>query len=479
MLAVIMAGGKGTRISSVNSEVPKPMIRILGKPILQYQIECLSSQGVDEIVLVTGYLGHVIKDYFGDGSPFGVRIEYIEEREPLGTAGALYYLKDRINDDFLLLCGDVIFDIDVQRFMRAHKRRGALATLFTHPNSHPYDSGIIIADGSGKVTGWLHKEDERLWYRNRVNAGLHVLSPKILDLFEEPKKTDLDREVLKPLIQSGGLYAYDSPEYVKDMGTPERYYAVTEDVRSGKVAAKNLSVKQRAIFLDRDGTINKYVGFLKDISQFELEDGAGEAIKKINESGYLAIVISNQPVIARGEVSFDGLDEIHAKMETLLGREGAYLDGIYFCPHHPDSGFEGEVKELKIDCDCRKPKAGLIFRAAEKFNIDLSKSWMIGDGKTDVLCGKNAGCRTALILNGGGENSFNKTSPKENSANETSPKENSANKTSADVNSPKDISNEGTSCARALNGQTATVQTFGADLVGSSLIECINAIDLS
>jgi len=396
MKTVVMAGGKGTRIASVNSEVPKPMIPILGKPILEYQIDCLKKQGFTDFIFVIGHLGNAIKEYFSDGRAFGVNISYLEEKEPLGTAGALALLKEDLTEDFLLLCGDVIFDVDVARFYKAHKRLGGLATLFTHPNSHPYDSGIIKADETGKVTDWLHKEDDRLWYRNRVNAGLHFLSPKILEGMPV-KKTDLDRDVLKPLIKKGALYVYDSPEFVKDMGTPDRYFSVTEDIRTGKVSAKNLGKKQRAVFLDRDGTINKVVGFLTDINQFELLDGAAEAVKKINESGRLAILITNQPVIARGEVSEEELAEIHNKMETLLGREGAYLDAIYFCPHHPDKGFEGERSEYKIVCDCRKPKPGMILRAAADFNVDLTESWMVGDSDFDVLCGKNAGCKTARI----------------------------------------------------------------------------------
>lgn len=399
MKAVIMAGGKGTRIKEINSEVPKPMIPVLGKPILQYQIEALERQGVKDIVLVVGYLGHIIKDYFSNGEKFGVNIEYIEEKEPLGTAGALYLLKEKITDDFLLLCGDLIFDIDVHKFYAAHKEYGGEVTLFTHPNSHPYDSGIILADQEKKVRNWLHKEDERLWYRNRINAGLHFMSPAIFDRFTELKKCDLDRDILKPLIPEGKLYVYDSPEYVKDMGTPDRFYSVIDDIQSGKVSAKNLSHKQRAVFLDRDGTINKYVGFLTDINQFELIENVSEAVKKINDSGYLAIVISNQPVIARGEVSLDELNEIHNKMETLLGADGAYLDAVYFCPHHPHKGFAGERAEYKIECECRKPKAGMLWEAAQKFNIDLSQSWMVGDSENDILCGRNAGCNTAYIGN--------------------------------------------------------------------------------
>lgn len=404
-----MAGGKGTRISSVNSDVPKPMILISGKPILEYIIESLKNQGYIDLIIVIGHLGNIIQDYFGDGSKispttgesFGVKIEYVVEQEPLGTAGALYFLKDKLTQDFLLINGDIIFDVDIKRFYDVHKKKNGLATLFTHPNSHPYDSGIIVANKDGLVNNWLHKEEKRLWYQNRVNAGIHMISKDIFDpsigLFQELKKLDLDRDVLKPLISSGKLYIYDSPEYVKDMGTPERYYAVMQDIKVGKVQAKNLQNKQKAIFLDRDGTINKYVGFLTGIEQFELLPGVCEAIKRINDSGQLAIIVTNQPVIARGEVSLEELQQIHNKMETLLGEHGAYIDAIYFCPHHPDKGYSGEIEELKINCECRKPKTGMLTQAAKEFNIDLSQSWMIGDSESDIIVGNNMGCKTALI----------------------------------------------------------------------------------
>lgn len=419
MKVVIMAGGKGTRISSVASDIPKPMIKIEGIPVLEREIECLKEQGFDDLLITVSHLGKIIMDYFGDGSgnspvtgqPFGVHIEYYFENEPLGNAGALFKIKDKLTEDFLLLNADAMFDVDFSRFVEYHKQHGGLVTLFTHPNSHPYDSGLIIADKNGAVEKWLAKEDERpLYYRNRVNAGLHVINPEIFTLSGidaevvgkiggdgKSVKVDLDRQLLKPLAGTGKMFCYDSPEYVKDMGTPDRYYSVCADYREGRVTGKNLKNKQKAIFLDRDGTINKYVGFLRNIDDFELIDGVAEAIRKINESGYLAIVVTNQPVIARGEVSFDELDEIHNKMETLLGKEGAYLDAIYYCPHHPHKGYEGERPELKIDCDCRKPKPGMLLKAAEDFNIDLSQSWMIGDGENDVRAGINAGCKTVLI----------------------------------------------------------------------------------
>lgn len=397
MQTVIMAGGKGTRIASVNAEVPKPMLEVCGKPILEHQIEVLKRQKLTDIILVIGYLGSVIRDYFQDGSKHGVHISYIEEKELLGTAGSFYYLRDIIQDDFFLLNGDLIFDVDLHRFMNFHKEKHALATLFTHPNNHPYDSGLIIANEDGTITKWIHKEEERGLLRNRVNAGIHIISPMVLERFTELKKTDLDREVLKPLIPSGRVYAYDSPEYVKDMGTPERYRQVEQDLLKGRVRARNLDRKQKCIFLDRDGTLNVYKGFLTDIEELELIPGTAEALKCINSSEYLAIVITNQPVIARGGCSVQELEEIHNKLETLLGKEGAYIDALYYCPHHPDKGFEGERPEYKIECGCRKPKPGMLLKAAEDYNIDLSQSIMIGDGKNDMEAGKAAGCQTILV----------------------------------------------------------------------------------
>ena len=398
MKVVIMAGGKGTRISSLNSELPKPMIVIAGKPILEHQIEILKKQGYTDIILSIGHLGDKIVSYFGNGDKFGVRISYVKEDRPLGTAGALALIKDILTEDFLLINGDIIFNIDIRRFREYHYDKGGVATIFTHPNDHPYDSGIIISKDS-VVLKWLHKEDERQWYKNRVNAGLHMLSPKIFDLpiFNHSEKIDLDRDVLKNLIQTEDLICYDSPEYAKDMGTPERFYEVEKDIINGKVKSRSLDNKQKAIFLDRDGTLNKYVGFLRNIKDLELISGVCDAIKKINRSDYLAIVVTNQPVIARGEVTIKELDKIHNKLETLLGNEGAYIDALYYCPHHPDRGFEGEIKELKIECDCRKPKPGLFFLASEEYNIDLKNSWMIGDSENDIKAGEAAGCKCIKI----------------------------------------------------------------------------------
>ncbi len=409
---VIMAGGKGTRIQSVASGIPKPMIEIGKIPVLEYEIRNLVNQGFTDIIITISYLGYMIKDYFGNGSFWGANITYYEEEYPLGNGGALFFLRRQLDSDFLLLNADVVFDVDFHRFVKFHKEKGGLVTLFTHPNSHPYDSGLIIADENGKVKKWLAKEEERpKYYKNLVNAGLHIINPAVLDMVDVgniysrkteviSEKIDLDRQILKPLVQTSQVFCYKSPEYVKDMGTPDRLQAVEKDFLTGRIRAKNLRNKQRAIFLDRDGTINIYKGFLRNIHDFELIQGIGSAIRTINEQGYLVLVVTNQPVIARGELSKEELEEIHNRMETELGREGAYLDGIYVCPHHPDKGYEGEVAELKFDCACRKPKPGMLLRAAKDFNINLEESWMVGDSESDIKAGRAAGCRTALV---GGE----------------------------------------------------------------------------
>lgn len=418
MKTIIMAGGKGTRISELFPDIPKPLIPIDGIPVLEREINSLVAQGFKDIILTVSHLHEKIENYFGDGSRFGASIQYYVEETPLGNAGALFKLKDSLgHDPFLLLNADAVFDVDFNRMVDFHKMHGGLVTLFTHPNSHPYDSGLIVASSDGSVESWLTKEDKRPeFYNNRVNAGLHIIDPKVLESVDGSKvgefdestgkirKIDLDRQLLKPLCGSGMMYCYDSPEYVKDMGTPERYNAVVEDYKNGLVEGKNLKRKQKAIFLDRDGTINRYIGFLRNIDDFQLINNVADSIKKINNSGYLAIVVTNQPVIARGEITYEELDMIHKKLETLLGLEGAYIDGLYFCPHHPHKGYEGEIPELKIECDCRKPKPGMLFKAAMDFNINLSESYMIGDGENDVKAGLAAGCKSILI-NGEGTDS--------------------------------------------------------------------------
>lgn len=363
----------------------------------------LKKNGITDITVIIGHLGNVIKDYFGDGKQFGLNISYVEEdpQKPLGTAGSLYFLKDKLKENFVFLLADVFIDIDFEKMEQYHIANNADVTLLTHPNGHPFDSDLVVEEG-GVVKAFDYKSNDRTTYnyKNLVNAGVMIFSPSVFKYLTELRKYNYEKDIIVPLINDGKVVSYKSSEYAKDMGTPERYRRVQEDYNSGICDAKNLANKQKAIFLDRDGTINEYVGFLRKEEDFRLIPGVSEAIKKINNSGYLAIVVTNQPVIARGEVTEEELEEIHKKMETLLGLDGAYIDDIYYCPHHPDKGFEGEIPELKIECDCRKPKTGMLEKAAREHNIDLSSSIMIGDSTLDIKMAENAGMQSILLKTG-------------------------------------------------------------------------------
>ena len=400
MKVVIIAGGKGTRISSVNSEIPKAMIPVCGKPIIEHELELCKRYGFTDFLFVIGYMGNQIKSYFGDGNKWGVSIEYYQEIQPLGTAGALGYLKDKLTEDFFVFYGDTIVDFDMKAMLAYHREKNSDATLFLHPNDHPYDSDIVELGRKGEIVRFCNKPHPNGFVsKNRVNAALFIFKPSILNQIEVGIKSHIERNVLPRCLEAGlSLYGYVSFEYIKDMGTPDRYEAVCHDFESGKVARLNKKNPRPAIFMDRDGTINEEVNLLNKPEQLKLLEGAAEAIRLINRSDYLAIIVTNQPVIARNLCSIDDLEFINASLETMLGKEGAYVNAVYYCPHHPDKGYPEERPEYKIDCECRKPKPGLLLQAVKEWNIDLSKSYMIGDSDRDFKAGQNAGCLQSIQI---------------------------------------------------------------------------------
>ena len=400
---VIIAGGKGIRLGTLTLDVPKPMVLLEGKPVLEYQIELAKQYNLKEIIILSGYMSDKIEEYFFDGKWLGVNIKHINEQFPLGTAGCLKQIEEFVSDDFIVFNADIVMDFDILKMIDFHYGKDSAATLFLHPNDHPYDSDLIEIDDNGYVLSIYpnpHSNDR--WYKNLVIAGVYIFKKSVLQHIKKNIKADVGKDLLPTLLHSDEMISgYISSEYVKDMGTHERYEKVKKDFLSGKIKKSNLKYKRPAIFIDRDGVINKEINLLCKADDFELLPGVAGAIKKINDSGYLAVVVTNQPVIARNLTDFNVLRQIHNKMEWLLGKQGCYLDAIYFCPHHPDSGYPEERKEFKIDCDCRKPKPGMILRAAEELNIDLEKSFIIGDRESDVVAGKNAGITTVLVkING-------------------------------------------------------------------------------
>ncbi len=402
MQLVIIAGGKGTRLGL--KDIPKPMVKIGNIPLLEHQINLAKKYGIKEIFILSGHLANVIEEYFGDGSNFGVKIHHVVEPYPLGTAGSLKLLEGKLNNRFLVFYGDVVMDFDIESFIEYDNSYDSIGTTIIHPNDHPYDSDLIEIDANNKVIKVLpkpHKENE--YYQNLVNAAVYIFSSDIFKYIESGKSQDFGKNILPKVVEAGEtLIGYKTAEYIKDMGTADRFESVKRDFLSGKVARLNKRNKRPCIFLDRDGVINKNMDTNPLCKDFELLEGVSEAISLINKSDYLAVVVTNQPMVAKGFVTIEEVENTHKKMETLLGQQHAYLNGIYYCPHHPEKGFEGEIAELKIDCDCRKPKPGMLLRAKEEFNIDMQNSWMIGDSKRDIEAGKNAGCKTISIGRGFG-----------------------------------------------------------------------------
>jgi histidinol-phosphate phosphatase family protein len=403
MQAVILAGGKGTRLAqALGMDIPKPMAPVQGVPLLQRTVELLRDQGIDDILLLVHHRADVVREHFGDGSRFGVRIRCLEESVPRGTAGALVDALPYLEEEFLVLYGDTLVDLDFRRMLDFHRAKQADLTLFAHPNDHPHDSDLVEVNRDWRVTAvhpYPHPEDSE--YRNLVNAALYVMRRDLLAGSWPDVVIDIAKHAIPRWLQERkAVFAYRGDGYIKDMGTPERLAKVERDLQNGTVARKSGRAPRTAVFLDRDGTLNVEKGHLARPEDLELFPGTGAAIRQLNRAGIPAIVITNQPVIARGEADFADVDAIHRRLENLLAQDGAFLDAIFYCPHHPDKGFEGERPELKIACGCRKPAPGLIDQACELFTIDRANSWLVGDHDRDLKCAANAGLKSVLVQTG-------------------------------------------------------------------------------
>lgn len=399
----ILAGGFGTRLKEVSGGVPKPMVHILGKPVIEHLINLCKRFDFIDIALLVHHQHELIQEYFGDGSRFGVKITYCIESEPRGTAGALHDSLHVLSDRFFVLYGDTYADVDMAEMWKWHVESGGSGTLLLHPNDHPQDSDLVEISGNDQVIK-IHAYpclDSKI-HRNLVNAALYVLEKSAFNkIIPATGKLDLAKHIFPWMLDAGLIIkGYVTPEYIKDMGTPDRLKRVENDILNGvtdKLSSRNY---RTCIFLDRDGTINEEVNHLCNPSQLVLLPGVGSAIRRINRSGFLAVGITNQPVVARGEATVDDLDKIHFKLDHLLGLDKAYLDRLYYCPHHPDAGYPGEVQELKIKCSCRKPGTALIDLAVQNLKIDRHTSWFIGDSTSDVEAGQRAGLRTILLRTG-------------------------------------------------------------------------------
>ena len=400
MKVVVLAGGKGTRLGL--DGIPKVMVPVDGVPLLERTIRNSVNCGFTDFLVLTGHLGELIEGHFGDGSRLGATIEHVREAQPLGTAGAFNQIRERLSEPFLVVYGDVLLDVDFKAFARVAADNGGAGTLFAHPNDHPFDSDLLEVDFDRRIVA-VHPKPHppEIHYPNLVSAALYVLSPTALDYVEETGQSDWGRDVFPRLIEAETLYAYRSCEYVKDLGTPERLARAEGHLREGRLERLALRTTKPAIFLDRDGVINEERGGVHSAADVSLIPGAAKAIKSFNEAGVPVICVTNQPDLAKGMMNWDDLRAVTGEIDHQLAAEaGAYLDDIFVCPHHPERGWPGEVPELKINCDCRKPRNGLLRRAAQLHNLDLSSSWLVGDRYCDVAAAASAGMHSVLVSTG-------------------------------------------------------------------------------
>ncbi|MEI2384536.1 HAD-IIIA family hydrolase [Breoghania sp. JC706] len=403
MQAIILAGGKGTRLAPLTLDRPKPLVEIAGKPMIAHQLELLARYDIRDIHILTGHLGHMFPELLGDGSRYGVRIGYHLEDRPLGTAGAVKSIVADLADTFLVLYGDVVLDMQLDHFAEVHRASGALGTLAVHPNDHPFDSDLVSFDERDRVTAFHSKTrpaDDK--HENFVNAAAYCLSRGVLDhISDEPE--DFGLVTFPRIVSAGGhLQAYRTAEFIKDVGTLQRLKETEAKIDSGEVRSRNRENAQFVVFLDRDGVLIEEAGDALAPENIALVPGAGEAVKQLQEAGFLVILATNQPGIAKGFIDWDDVHAVHAEIDDRLARSGAFLTDKYVCPHHPQAGFEGERAELKIACDCRKPHPGLLLRARDHYNIDMGRSFMIGDRTVDTAAALAAGCTPLMVRTGFG-----------------------------------------------------------------------------
>ena len=393
MKAVILVGGKGTRLKPLTDRMPKPMLPLAGRPMLEHLIIRLVRNGIRDIIICSGYKSGMIEKHFGDGKAFGADIAYSRETKPLGTAGPLSLIKEKLKDDFIVVYGDLYIELDFQKLAAFHKSRKACATLVLHPSDHPYDSDMVDIDNNGNIKAFLGRPKPGQNFRNLGNAAVYVLNPKALSYIPEGRQADFARDIFPDMLEAGELLAgYVTEEYVRDVGTMDRYTEVNNYI-IGRIKA--------LVFLDRDGVINEEVDLLHKEEQLRLLSGAAEAIKLLNGLDAAVVVVTNQPQVARNLCTEADVVRIHEKLNAMLAGKGAFLDGIYYCPHHPEKNHpEASNPKYRKECECRKPGTGMLEQARRDIGADKVKCFMVGDRTADIQTGKNAKCTAILVETG-------------------------------------------------------------------------------
>jgi mannose-1-phosphate guanylyltransferase/phosphomannomutase len=395
MHAAIIAGGLGTRAASMTADlIPKALLPVAGEPIIFRQIRVLRREGVTRVSVLAGHLGDRLRPALEpEAAALDLALQVMVEPKPLGTAGCLTAL-DPGTQEMLIVYGDMLFDVALAPLWEFHRRKNALLTVVAHPNDHPRSSDLIV-ERDGLVQEILpHGRPRQHDHRNLVPAGLYLASPAFFAALEPGAKADMIKDVLPRLVAAGAPIAvYNTPEYMRDVGSPPRHALAERDLLSGSVGMLNRAHPRPAIFFDCDGVLNEEPGDPGVVTPDGVKTipGAGAALRRARAAGLLAVAVTNRPQVAKGLVTFEGLDHILGRLEALLAEDGGVLDRIYACPHHPQSGFPGEIAALKIACECRKPGTLLLRQALADLPIDRPRSMLIGDSLRDIGAARGIG----------------------------------------------------------------------------------------
>lgn len=400
--AVVLCGGKGSRLGALVERLPKPMVPVGGRPVIDHIVGALASAGVRRFILAAGHLGGIIAEYYATPRHPGCSIEVVIETSALGTAGSLRLCADRLDEDFLVAYGDVFIDFDARPLIAEHERHRPLGTLLVRTSDHPWDSDLLVPDDSGRVVEFVHRRDPGRLYRNIANAGLYVLSRRVVSLVPHDRPADFGADVFPAALARGEMlriHPLQEAGFVKDMGTAERLAAVEEYLveREAVVIARDNRRPIDTVFLDRDGVLTVDAGLVDHPARLALRPGAAEAVALLNRRGIRCIVVTNQSVVARGLCSEATLALIHERLRAELAGAGGALAAIYHCPHHPETHHGEGVPELRRACLCRKPAPGMLLRARRELGLDLGRCVMVGDRASDIRAGKAAGVRTVLV----------------------------------------------------------------------------------
>lgn len=257
MKALFLAGGLGTRLKPITDDLPKPMVPIMGKPLLERNIENLKKHGVDEIVLSTCYKPHKTEKYFEDGRRLGVKISYISEDVPLGTAGAIKNAQSFFDDTSLVFNADILSDIDISEMIRFHKEKGALATIAVTQVDNPSVYGVIEHDENGFITAFKEKPQPHESSSNLINSGVYIFEPQLLNEIPSGRAVSIERETYPLLLQKGFKIAvYNRCSYWLDLGTPEKYLKAHKDILEGILQIDDNDFNKNRQFISKTAKIN-------------------------------------------------------------------------------------------------------------------------------------------------------------------------------------------------------------------------------